>query len=195
MRFKIRLTGTLPAIQHNGRLANPLDPHTRQLKALTAKTRKTDDDHLDIMMVEARAACYETPEGLLGIPNANVYACFHEAAKQFKKGTAIERALIMTEDVMPVFIDDDTPSCDVWIKEGHIDYRTTVVSGRRVPRARPILPVGWTSVHEFKLRTNVVDPHALGPIFEQAGTDVGLFEMRPRYGTFVVEVLETREDD
>ena len=45
MNFRIRLVGTRPMIQHNARLANPLDPYTQALAKITGKRKKTLEDH------------------------------------------------------------------------------------------------------------------------------------------------------
>jgi hypothetical protein len=80
MKLSVTLTGTHPMLMHNGRLANPIDPWTRQLKALTSKRKKTDEDILQIAQVEARAGCWETVDGMLGVPSAAVWRCFYDAS-------------------------------------------------------------------------------------------------------------------
>jgi hypothetical protein len=187
--FQLILTGTRPMIQHNGRLANPLDPYTRALKELTGKRRKTDDDLVNIMQVEARGSCWENEDALLGIPNAAVWRCIYDAAKAYKRGEDVKRAVVVADETMPLLFDGSTVSCDVWLKEPeHIFYRPAKVTSRTVMRARPIIPVGWVSTHEFDLWTDVIDPRDLVPILERAGRLVGLGDWRPTYGTFTVAV-------
>lgn len=189
MDFRLTITGTRPLLMHNGRLANPLDPYTRALKELTGKRRKTDDDLVSIMQIEARGACWETGDGLLGIPNAAVWRCVYDAAKAYKRGEDVKRALLLSDDVMPLHVDGVTVTCDVWLKDAdHIDYRPVVVTGRRTMRARPIIPAGWTSTHHFELLTDVIDPRDLAPILERAGRLVGIGDWRPTYGTFSAAV-------
>ena len=66
MRFRITITGTAPMLMHNGRLANPLDPATQTLKALTSKRKKTDDDLFDIRTLGFRGEEFVLRHRLVG---------------------------------------------------------------------------------------------------------------------------------
>lgn len=189
MELKLKLTGTRPMLQHNGRMANPIDPFTRQLKALTGKRTKTDEDLVSIMRVEARGACWETVDGLLGIPNAAIWRCLYDAAKAFKRGEDIKRALNFEDLTVPVLIGESAVTCDEWVSTmEHIDYRPVKLMGRKTMRARPLLRE-WQSVHVFELFTDVIDARDLVPIIERAGRLVGLGDWRPTYGQFTAEVM------
>lgn len=190
MNITIRLTGISPMLHHNGRLANPIDPHTRALKALTGKRKKTDEDLVEIMVAEARGGCWETRDGLLGLPTAAVWRCLYDAAKAFKQGENIKRALLFDdpEHVDALVVDGRTHECDIWVKDhDHIDYRPVKVQGRKVMRARPLVPAGWQSEHTFDLLDDVLDARELAPILERAGRLVGVGDWRPTYGRFDVE--------
>lgn len=188
MEFVVMLTGERPMLQHNGRLANPIDSYTRQLSAITGKRKKTDDDLISIMEIEARGACWETPEGLLGLPNAAVWRCIYDAAKAYKRGEDIKRALILEDIVQPLSVGGAFVSCDEYLKDAtHIDYRPVKVNNRKTMRARPIVH-DWSSSHRFELLDDVIDARALVPILERAGRLVGVGDWRPTYGTFSVEV-------
>lgn len=189
MEITITLTGICPMLQHNGRLANPIDPHTRALKELTAKRTKTDDDLIRIMATEARGGCWETPSGLLGLPTAAVWRSIYDSAKAFKLGEQIKRALLFAdpEYVDPLLIDGETQDCDIWVKDyDHIDYRPAKVQGRKVMRARPLIPAGWESTHTFELLDDVIDGRDLTPVIERAGRLTGVGDWRPTYGRFEV---------
>jgi len=188
MNLTLELTGTKPMIQHNGRLANPMDPLTRELKSITGKRKKTDEDIAQIAFLEARAGLYETTDGLVGLPNENVWACIFEAAKAFKRGKDISRGLMIDPDIEPVLIDGEHKKAETFLEdEGRVFYKSVKVGTSRVMRSRPILTT-WQSSHSFELLTDVMDPKDLGPIFERAGRLVGIGDWRPRYGTFEVAV-------
>jgi hypothetical protein len=178
-------------LQHNGRLANPIDPYVRELKKWTGKRKKTDEDHAAIMELEARASVYETDDGLLGLPTDNVWRCLYDAATAFKRGADLKRALIPDGLVAPIEIDGLTVGVDVFLKDSnHIDYRSVAVQRNRTMRARPIVPTGWQSIHTFDLLTDIVDEETLIPILERAGRVVGVGDFRPRFGTFLAEVVK-----
>ena len=192
MNLTVKMRGICPMLQHNGRLANPIDPHTRAMKALTSKRTKTDDDLVQIMVTEARGGCWETPDGLLGLPTAAVWRSIYDAAKAYKLGEQIKRALLFDDPdyVDPLIIDGESHSCDIWVKDpDHIDYRPAKVMGRKVMRARPLIPAGWESEHTFELLDDVLDARDLAPVLERSGRLVGVGDWRPTYGRFEVEVM------
>lgn len=189
MEITITLTGICPMLQHNGRLANPLDPHTRALKALTAKRTKTDDDLMAIMLTEARGGCWETDDGLIGLPSAAVWRSIYDASKAFKLGEQIKRSLLFADAdfVDPLEVDGQVHEADIWLKDNdHIDYRPAKVMGRKVMRARPLIPAGWKSTHTFQLLDDVLDSRDLVPVLERAGRLVGVGDWRPTFGRFEV---------
>lgn len=189
MKLTITLTGIAPMLQHNGRLVNPVDPHTQALKALTGKRKKTDEDLIDIMQTEARGGCYETTEGLLALPDAAVWRSIKDAATAFKRGRDIERALISDHAMVPLFIEGRNWTCDEWLSDPkRIDYRPVKVGTSRVMRSRPLVPEGWSSTHHFELLEDVIDPRDMLPILERAGRLCGVGDYRPSHGRYMVEV-------
>lgn len=188
MKLSLTLTGQRPLLMHNGRLANPLDQYTRELKALTGKRKKTDEDLIAIMRVEARGSAYETSDGLLGMPDQNVWRCIYDAAKAYKRGEDIKRALLASDGVEPLFIAGAHVTADEFCSNpANIDYRPVAVQRNKTMRART-LARDWSSVHHFELLEDVIDPRDLAPILERAGRLVGLGDWRPTYGTFSAAV-------
>lgn len=189
MKIVTHLTGQRPILQHNGRLANPLDPYTRQLKALTAKKKKTDEDLVSIMMVEARGAAYETTDGLLGVPTQNMWRAVYDAATAYRRGADIKRALNFEDTVEPLFVDGKSQTVEAHLNEpDHVDYRPVSVNRNKTMRARLLVPLPWSVSFTFDLLDDVIDARDLAPILERAGRLVGLCDWRPTYGTFAVEV-------
>jgi hypothetical protein len=188
MEIKLRLTGTKPMLHHNGRLANPLDRYTRELKALTGKRTKTDEDLIAIMRAEARGACWETDDGLLGVPTAAVWRCIYDAAKAYKRGEDVKRALSFADVTEPLLVAGSEVTCDEFLTPNNIDYRPVKVQGKKTMRARPIARE-WETVHSLGLLEDVMNPRDLAPILERAGRLVGLGDWRPTYGTFEATVI------
>lgn len=188
MKLTIEMTSTRPMLMHNGRLANPLDPWTQQLKSLTAKRKKTDEDLIAIMRTEARGSVYETPDGFLALPIENVWRCMYDAATAFRRGQDMKRALLPLPNGDVLHVDGAPVKVDDYLSDpAHIDYRPVAVNRAKTMRARCVV-ASWASVHHFELLEDVVDPHDLGPILERAGRLVGVGDWRPMYGTFVATV-------
>lgn len=196
MELRIKLVGTRPLIMHNGRLANPLDPYAQAVAKIAKKRNKTTEDYAEQARIEARGGMYETEDGVLGLPTENVWKAIHEAAKAYKLGKDVERALRYAPDVLPITVDGGTHDCDDYLKSmgnGHKDrlyYVPVGVSQRKVMRARPRIATGWEWEGVFTLSTDILEVPKLEPVLERAGKYVGLCERRPTYGTFEASVLE-----
>jgi hypothetical protein len=190
MQIDITLTGLKPMLQHNIRLANPLDPYTQKLKEFTGKRKKTDEDLAEIMWWEARGSAYETTEGFLGMPCDNVWRSLYDAATAFKQGANLKRALIPDTDIEPLLVAGEKVYVDEFLKAGNIDTRAVQVSRARTMRSRPMVDTPWSVTHRFELLSDIIDVRELDPITERAGRVVGIGDYRPRFGTFTATVTE-----
>jgi hypothetical protein len=189
MQLILAITGERPMLQHNARLANPINAYTQRLRSITGKRKKTDEDLVDIMSIEARGGCWETPDGYLGVPTAAVWRSIFDAAKAYKLGQDVKRALLMGDAVEPLLVNGKKVTCDEFLRDtANIDYRSVKVGTSRTMRARPIIQAGWQTTHTFELLADVIDPRNLAPVIQRAGRLVGLGDWRPTYGTFTAEV-------
>lgn len=187
----VQIVGTKPMLLHNGRLANPLDPYTRDLKAISNKRTKTDDDRFSMMSIEARGGCYETPDGLLAFPTANVWRSIYDAAKKYKLGKDCTRALFFDDVNEPIYLDGKTVHIDDdnWLQYGTtVDYRPVKVGTSKTMRARPLVPKGWVSTHRLALNESELDLESLYPVFLRASRIIGLGDWRPNFGTYELKV-------
>lgn len=189
MRLAIQLNGKGPALQHNGRLANPIDSYTIELASITKKRNKTLDDLQRIATLEARASMYETHDGLVGWPTANVWRCMYDAAKAFKLGVAVKQSVLYSAVTEPITIAGDPVKADAAFESDGVTlhYASVKVGTSRTMRARPEI-VGWQSTHEFELLDDVLALSNLEPVFARMGYVIGLGDWRPMYGKFDVEL-------
>jgi len=182
MQLTLALAGTKPLLQHNGRLANPL-------KQISGKRKKTDEDLVEMMRIEARGSAYETEDGRLGMPTIAVWRSIQQAATAFKLGRDIARGLLADDTIEPLTIGGEGYAIDDYLdRPGSIDYRSVKVGQARTMRARLRIPAEWSSTHTMELDPEVLDLRNLQPVFERAGKLVGLCDWRPRYGTFTIAV-------
>lgn len=186
---QVQIKGTRPILQHNGMLANPIDPLTRQVAALAKKKNKTVADYQALLTLEAYAGCWQTADGRLGLPTENVWSAIREAARMTKNGKEIERGLSFDPGEVATLIVGGKP-CETraYVEEpsgAHLFIRTVVVSRRRCLRARTIARE-WSSTHTFTLMEDVLDLDRFTPIIECAGRLIGVGDWRPIYGRFDV---------
>lgn len=194
MELALTLIGTKPMLQHNGRLSNPLDPYTRKLRQISGKRKKTDEDLVEMMHIEARGSAWETEDGILGVPTAAVWRSIQQAATAFKLGRDVERGLIVDDTVEPLVIGKKTYTVDDYLAKSmnHVDYRPVKVQTSRTMRARVRVAEGWRCTHKMEIDPDVLDLRNLQPVFARAGRLVGIGDWRPRYGTFELEVAEAK---
>jgi hypothetical protein len=183
----IRGTGGL--IVHNVRLANPLDPAARELKKLTSKRKKTDEDYEEIARMEHAAGLYFDPDVGPYIPGENIWRCLYDAARKTRNGPKVKEGLLITSDLNPIAYHGPRDITGLWADANFRIVRMVQVETRRVLRCRPIFRQ-WQTDAIGIIDTSVLDLAELETFVEKAGQLIGLGNWRPRYGRFTAEVEE-----
>lgn len=136
MNILIEWIGTSPLLMHNPRMVDPEFELNRQIKALTAKRKKTDEDLKNIEALEWHGGLYEE-NGVIVQPTSKLRKSLVNTAKISKMGKAIERALSFYEVSVPLIYEGPKKIEDVF-KEPRFHSRLSVgISGKRVMRVRP----------------------------------------------------------
>lgn len=187
MDFKITMTGVRPVLMHSARLANPLDPITKAMKAISGKRQKTDDDHIELARLEFAGSMYIHKTLGPYIPGENIERCLVDAGKITKKGTALTRALFIKTDFNPLVYRGPRTIDELWADENFRHVASVKVQQNRVMRTRPMFQK-WEVQAEGVLDTTVLDFAEFGAIAETAGNMIGLGDYRPRFGRFMVNV-------
>lgn len=199
MKVVLCAEGTAPLVQHNERLADPLDEITREIGKTSKKRNKSEADHLELARLEFLGGLYTEPQLSLsmngdapppGIPAWNVLRCLQEGAKRQKRGADVLRGVRPIEQ--HVLLDYEGPENphDLWV-DGRFSLRKTVgVQRSRTVRTRPIF-VDWKLELPVEVDAKVFDLDVLANCWRDAGTYAGLGEMRPVYGTFNATIEES----
>jgi hypothetical protein len=188
MNVSIELQGTTPLLMHNPRLADPEFELTREIKALTAKRKKTDEDLAQIGRLEWYGGLFTEQNGsgpVVVQPTAKIRKCLIETGKISKLGRAIERAV--TFRTLNVALTYDGPSdIDKLYRDPRFSSRLAVgVSGRRVMRVRPQFPSWALRADAVFIPDAGLNPDELERIVELAGVVEGLGDGRKiGYGRF-----------
>ena len=187
--IKITLTGTSPMLCHNPRLADPDDKWARDIKVITDKKTKTEDDRKAIERLEWFGGLY-TDDNLPGpvFPTASIRKCFIAAAKIVRKGRDVERALAFTEYLVPIAYDGPRDITDLYKQKAYHSRLPVRIGTNRIMRVRPQFPI-WSVVAHAVLLEDVMDFVALRRVIERAGLAEGLGDNRVNgYGRFIGEV-------
>lgn len=189
MDFRITLTGTAELLMHNARLANPLDPAAKAMKAISSKRVKTDDDHEEMARLEHFGSLYYDSEIGPYIPGQNIERCLVDAAKVTKSGVKVTRGVFVSTNVNPLAYKGPRTPDGLWADENFRHMASVKVQQNRVMRCRPLFRE-WRTEAEGTLDTAILSFEELQSIADTAGQMIGLGDYRPRYGRFTAKVVK-----
>lgn len=115
MRIEFILRGNSPLLCHNPQMVDPECMFNREIKKLTGKRKKTDDDLKEIERLEWLGGLYTASIGgklVVSQPSSKARKCLINAAKITKQGKEIERAIITTELHIPLLYEGSDKASD-----------------------------------------------------------------------------------
>jgi hypothetical protein len=180
------ITGTTPMMMHSERLANPFDPLTREIKAVTGKRKKTEDDLLEIARLEWLGGLYHDEDSGIHMPGHNVLACIIGGGKLHKLGTAVKRACIVTEDKLPMQYEGPKDPNKLFANKKFVDIRSVKIGTSKVARCRPVFK-DWALSFTVAFDESAIQQSEIDMCLQSAGAMVGLGDYRPRFGRFQVQ--------
>lgn len=182
----VTIEGTVPLLMHNPRLANPLDPFAIELKKLTSKRQKTEDDHAAIARVEFMGSLYYDKAAGVYLPGENIEACIRDGAKIKKRGVKVKRGVMCQEYRVSIVYEGPRTPEQLWDMSEFRDIRGVKTQTARVMRCRPIFH-RWRATFTLTFQPDIIDADEVRQSLEDAGQQAALGDYRPRYGRFKVE--------
>lgn len=195
--IKIKLTGIQPLMLNSIQTANPLNKWARELKKVTSKKKKTDDDTLEIIRLQFMSSWYIDADGHYVLPSENVLKSFEAGAKENKKGTAfIENCQILEDDLIIQF-DGMNKSLEELYDNGNgkwVDTRICGISSgfgskAKVLATRAIIDK-WSVTFTLLYDSARINFDDIKLAAENAGARKGVGTYRRRYGRFKVEFIK-----
>lgn len=184
---KFRIEGTRPLLMHADVLADPLNELTKIHKALTAKRKKTDEDHLDIAKSEWRASLYYDDDIGPFIPGINVEASIVAGAKLSRLGAQFKRSAEVIDEKCKLEYNGPRTIKDLW-NERYYDARSVKVQSARLMRYRPIFR-GWATQFTVMYDEESINRDQVIRCVIDAGEYCGIGDYRPKFGRFSVTVM------
>lgn len=184
--------GGSPLVQHNERLADPLDPITREIAKISKKRGKSEADHLEIGRLEFLGGLYTDPPLELsmngstpapGLPAWNIIRCLQDGGKRHKKGADVLRGIHPIPQHVLIEYDGPSDPHEMWTDGRFVLRKTVGIQRSRTVRSRPIF-VDWQLALPVEVDPTVFDLDVLATIWKDAGNYAGIGEMRPIYGRF-----------
>lgn len=207
MKVILKADGTTEAggsalIQHNERLSDPLDEFTQHIAETSKKRNKTQEDHRTMAHGEFGGGLYTTPcltvEDFLSpngqrfevcVPAWNMLRCLQEGATRHKLGKDVLRGVYPLVETVPLQYEGPSQPHELWTDGGFALRKGVGVGGRKVMRTRPVFS-DWEAELPVEVDMTIFDLHSLRKCWKDAGTYVGLGDMRPIYGRFAGAIEE-----
>jgi hypothetical protein len=189
MKIVVKLTGTSPLLMHNPRMVDPEFELNRQIKALTSKRKKTDEDLKTIEKLEWYGGLYEE-NGIIVQPTSKVRKCLINTAKISKAGKMVERAVSFFDLNVPLLYDGPRTADELYSANGLYQSRLAVsLMGKRVMRVRPKFYPWALEVFGVFVEDAGLNFDDFQRIVELAGMVEGIGDNRVNgYGRFVGKV-------
>jgi hypothetical protein len=188
MKFKLEIVGTRPLLMHNPQGANPLNPITKEKKALTSKRKKDDSDIERIMELDYASGCYFSDDMGFYIPTEMVEAAIKEGAKINKNGGKAALAVSVEEDrVKLIYGEKDFKSIkEAYSDQDHVDVRFVNINNAKVVACRPRFN-RWRFSCTVNLDTTMMTQDEFINALQFAGVKGGIGTYRQKYGKFEVK--------
>jgi hypothetical protein len=184
--IKFTIHGVSPLLLHNGQTADPLNTFSKQLKAVSGKRKKTDEDYAEMSRIEWHAALYVDKDGYLILPSSLLESCIYDGAKKSKLGKAFKSAVFVNDDAK-LDIGTKKKGTELWGDANYRDVRGVRVGQSRVMRTRPIFR-NWACSFVVMYDAEQVNEGEVIRAVRDAGANSGVGDFRPRFGRF--EIVE-----
>jgi len=189
MKITLKITGTTTLLMHNPRMVDPDFDLNREIKLLTSKRKKTDEDLKKIEMLEWHGGLYDQ-DGVIVQPTSKPRKCIINAGRISKQGKNVERALSFSALNVPLEYDGPSKIEDVYADKRFTSRLSVGINGKRIMRVRPCFPV-WSLTLEGMLLESVMNLDEFENICEIAGLAEGIGDNRVNgYGRFTVKVIQ-----
>lgn len=189
-KLHVTLYGTSPLIMHSPKTVNPLHPIAQEMKQYTSKRKKTEEDLMKISDLEWEAGVYWDDEIGLNIPNECIAATLVNGAKFNKNGSSVAKYCHISTPLAPIDIGEKQDYGKLKKDNRFRDVRSVCVQRARVNRTRPRFNT-WATEFDMFFEEDKIDFEAVKTAFENAGSYVGICEMRDKgYGRFNIRIEE-----
>lgn len=183
-KFHFKLVGLSALRTHSARLADPLDPVTRQVKALSTKRKRTPEEEELLSKAEALGGMY-IKGGEIFFPGANLKAALVDSAKRNKMGTAVERSVVVLDETIKFTYSGPTDPTERINDPSCIDRRIVSLnpqSGSKGVRCRPVFE-NWVIEGVIAAEVAEIAEDQLKGFFQHTGF-LGICEHHGGFGRF-----------
>lgn len=189
----VSIRGVTPLLMNNPQTVDRFNKFARMMAAINAKkTRRTDDDYLELRDIEVESKTYFDAELGVYVPTSWVAEAVATAAFKVAKISRadIRGAMFTTSDKVKLSYRDSAKVktiADV-VKNESFRISLTLPQGQvRVVKAFPIFH-DWSFETDLEFDDKIIDPDSLTRIVEHTAKYGGFGDFRPKFGRAMAEV-------
>lgn len=189
----LSVTGVSPLLMNNPQTVDRFNRFAKRMAAINAKkTRRTDDDYLELRDLEMESKSYFDDEVGVYVPSSWVSEAIAAAAFRVAKISRadIRGAMFTTADKIPLtFRDQDkVKTIDDIVKNPAFRIVLNLPQGQtRLAKAFPIFHK-WSFDTTLEFDDKIIDPDSLSRIVDHTARYGGFGDFRPKFGRAQAEV-------
>ena len=196
IRFmKAAFTGINPLLQNNPQTVDRFNPYTKAMKRINdKKTRRTDDDYMELKNIEVRAKIYWDDEIGIYVPANWVSSAI--AANSFKRVKVskadVRAGVFTTSDKLPLAYrySNKVKTPEDIVKNPDFRLDMTLKQGQvRIVKSVPIFHE-WSFTCGLEFDDSVIDTDSMKNIITHVARYGGFGDFRPTFGRATVEISE-----
>lgn len=186
-KIAFRLIGVGPMLMHSSALADPLNPQTRALFAITSKKPKTDADHERIAELEWHGSLW-LYKGRPCLPPHTLKRVLVDGAKLRRK-SAVVRAAFRADGPAILKYDGPATVAELWADHRFRHREMVRVHDSLTARTRPCFPE-WSAEVRATFLPSMINRSEIIEYLKLSGP-YGLGDYRPEFGRFLVEEMSS----
>lgn len=182
---KVSIRGIYPLLLHNGQTADPLNKFAKQMKEVSGKRKKTEEDYAEMSRIEWHAGLYVNRDQKIILPSRCIEASIYDGAKKSKLGKSFKSAVFVNDDALIDIGRKYGKASELWGDDDYRDTQGVRVNQARIMRTRPIFH-NWACSFVVMFDDEQVNLADVQRAINDAGSKSGIGDFRPRYGRFEV---------
>jgi hypothetical protein len=189
----VAISGITPLLQNNPQTVDRFNKFAKRMAQINAKkTRRTDDDYLELRDLEMEAKVYFDSEIGVYVPASWLAEAIATSAFKVAKISRadIRGAMFTTEDKLKLAYRDSDKVKGIQdiVKNETFRQMLTLPQGQvRVVKAFPIFHK-WSFETSLEFDDKIIDPDSLTRIVEHTAKYGGFGDFRPKFGRAIAEV-------
>lgn len=190
---QISIKGVSPLLQNNPQTVDRFNRFAKRMAQINAKkTRRTDDDYLELRDLEMEAKVYFDSDLGVYVPSSWLAEAVATAAFKVAKISRadIRGAMFTTDDKLKLSYRDSDKVAGIEdvVKNPAFRQMLTLPQGQvRVVKAFPIFHK-WSFSTALEFDDKIIDPDSLTRIVEHTAKYGGFGDFRPKFGRATAEV-------